>query len=133
MFPKIDAKKMQDMMKKMGMSQQQIDADRVIIEKSDNQGKIIIENPSVIKINMQGQENFQISGDVTETEGEENEEQEIEEAEEQKSEEQENIEEIEQDIKTIMEKTGKDKAEVALCLEKNNGDIAQTIIELSEE
>ena len=31
-----------------------------------------------------------------------------------------------------MEKTGKDKDEVALCLEKNEGDIATTIMELSD-
>ena len=122
MIPGINPKKMQAMMKQLGMKSEEIDADKVIIEKSDNAGRIIIENPQVTKINMAGQENFQISGDVREETGEES-----------KETEEENQEDLEQDIQTIMEKTGKtDKEEVALCLEKNNGDIAKTILELSE-
>lgn len=113
MFPNLNPKKMQAMMKKLGIQQEDIDADRVIIEKSD--GKIIIENPSVSKVLMQGQETFQISGTIRE-EGES---------------EAESKEDLEKDIQTIMEKTGKDKEEAALILEKNNGDIAATILELS--
>ena len=36
------------------------------------------------------------------------------------------------DIETIMEKTGKSKNKVTLALEKNQGDIAKTILELSK-
>ncbi len=111
----LNPKKMQAMMKQLGIKQENIDAERVIIEKAD--GKIIIEEPSVIKVNMQGQETFQISGSIREEVKEEG-------AEEDK-------EQLEKDIQTIMEKTGKDKEEVALILEKNNGDIAATIMELS--
>ncbi len=110
----INPKKMQAMMKQLGIKQENIDAERVIIEKSD--GKIIIEEPSVIKVNMQGQETFQISGSIKE---------------EVKGTEQDDKEQLEKDIQTIMEKTGKDKEEVALTLEKNEGDIASTILELS--
>ena len=42
-----------------------ISADRVIIEKSEG-GKIVIENPSVVKISAKGQDSFQISGEVSE-------------------------------------------------------------------
>lgn len=115
MFPGINPKKMQAMMKQLGIKQEEIDAERVIIEKTN--GKIIIENPSVVKVNMQGQETFQISGNIMEEEEGETEE--------------ENKEDIEKDIQTIMEKTGKDKEEVALTLKKNEGDIAATILELS--
>ena len=94
-------------MRQLGIKQEEIDAKRVVIEKES--GKIVIENPSVIKVNMQGQETFQISGNVKETE-EEN---------------------LEKDIEMIIEKTGKNKEEVSLCLKKNNGDIAATILELS--
>lgn len=111
MFPGINPKKMQAMMKQLGIKQESIDAERVIIEREG--GKIIIEEPSVVKVNMQGQETFQISGEIREEETEEK-------------------ENLEKDIATIMEKTGKDKEEVALTLEKNNGDIAATIMELSE-
>ncbi len=115
MIPGLDPKKMQAMMKQLGIKQEEIDATRVIIEKED--GKIIINNPSVLKVNMQGQETFQISGDISEEEntagGEE-------------------TENNEKDIEMIMEKTKKSKEEVALALEKNEGDIASTIMELSE-
>ena len=110
MFPNLDPKKMQAVMKQMGINQEEIDASRVIIEKSDN-SKIIIENPSVIKIKMQGNESFQISGDVSEEAGESF---------------------SEEDIKTVIEKTGCSKAEAEEALEKNNGDLAEAILELSE-
>ncbi len=109
MFPSMNPKKVQSMMKKLGIQQEEIDAERVIIEKSD--GKIVIENPSVSKVVMQGQETFQISGEIKE-EGE-------------------SKEDTEKDIQTIMEKTNKSREEVANCLEKNNGDMASTILELS--
>ena len=63
MFGGLDPKKMQAMMKQLGIAQQEIDASKVIIEKTDG-NKIIIEEPSVVKIKMQGQESFQISGEI---------------------------------------------------------------------
>ncbi len=118
MIPGLDPKKMQAMMKQLGIKQEEIDAVRVIIEKED--GKIIIEEPSVLKVNMQGQETFQISGKIKE---EDNEEQEASKEDEETQ---------EKDIKMIMEQTGKSKEEVALALEKNEGDLASTIMELSD-
>ena len=117
MFPGLNPKKMQAMMKQMGISQQEIPAKRVVIEK--NNGNIIIENPSVIKINMQGQTNFQISGEVSEgdTEGAD------------PPEKQENN--IEEDIKTIMEKVGCIEQEAKMALEKANGDLTEAILNLS--
>ena len=83
----------------------------VIIEKTDN-SKIIIENPSVQRIKMQGQETFQIAGDITEESPKE--------------------ETSEEDIQTIVEKTGVSNKKAKEILEKNNGDLAETILELSE-
>jgi nascent polypeptide-associated complex subunit alpha len=111
MFPgmgKIDPRKMQAVMKQMGIGQEEIEAERVIIEKAD--GKIVIENPSVQKITMQGQESFQISGEVHEEESEKF---------------------SEEDVKLVMEKTGKDEEEVRGALEEVNGDIAEAIMRLS--
>lgn len=112
MFPGINPKKMQSVMKQMGISQTEIDANRVIIECDDK--NIIIENPSVTKINMQGQENFQISGDISE--------QEIEEQEEDNSEE---------DIKTIMNKTQCSEEQAKKALEDSEGDLTEAILNLS--
>ena len=111
MFPSIDPKKMNALMKQMGMSQTEIDANRVIIECKDK--NIIIENPSVMKIKMQGQENFQISGDITEVEKSESE------------------DTTEEDIKTIIEKTGCSEEEAKQALEDSNGDLAEAILSLS--
>ncbi len=110
MFPSIDPKKMQAMMKQMGIAQEEIDANRVIIETEDK--NIIIENPSVMKIKMQGQTNFQISGDVSE-----------------QAKNEENTQE--KDIKTIIEKTGCSKERAKKALEDADGDLTEAILSLS--
>jgi len=107
MFPGINPKQMQAVMKQMGISQQDVDAVRVIIEKSDNK-KIVIENPSVQKIKMQGQESFQITGEISEEE---------------------NI--SEEDVAQVVEKTGCTEKQAHETLEKFNGDLAEAILELS--
>ena len=109
MFGGINPKKMQAMMKQMGISQNEIPATRVIIEKTDN-SKIIIENPSVTKIQMQGQETFQIAGEIKEESAE--------------------IGISEDDIKTVMEKTNCTEEQAKETLEKT-GDLAEAILELS--
>lgn len=114
-MPGLNPKKMHDMMKQLGIVQEEIDANRVVIESSDRE--IIIENPSVVKVKMQGQTNFQISGNVSEVEKTVSEE-----SEENKTEE---------DIKTIMEKCGCLEEEAILALEKSNGDLTEAIISLS--
>ncbi len=100
-------------MKQMGISQEDIDASRVIIEKPDN-SRTIIENPSVTKISMQGQESFQISGDIHEETFSESE----------------TPEQLEKDIKTIMEKTGVSEKKARKTLEET-GDLAEAILKLS--
>lgn len=105
---KINPKKMQEMMKQMGISEQEINASRVVIEKRDG-GKIILENPSVSKIIMQGQDTFQIIGDYSEETPEEG---------------------INpEDLQTVMEKTGCTEEEAKEALEKNNGNLADAIME----
>ena len=96
---------MQEAMKQMGIAQEDIPTKKVIIEKSDG-NKTIINNPSVVKIKMQGQESFQISGEVRE----------------------EGI--SEEDIQTVMEKTNSNEEDAKKALEKTN-DLAEAILELS--
>jgi len=108
MFPKLDPKKMQAIMSQMGIKQEEIDAKRVIIET--NEKNIIINNPSVVKVNMQGQDSFQISGDIGEEETENS---------------------TKQDIATIAEKTGCSEDEAKQALEESNGDLAEAILSLS--
>ena len=100
--------KLKGMMKQLGINQEEINAERVVIETQDS--KIVIDNPNVQKIKMQGQESWQITGDARE------------EAKAGISEE---------DIKLVMEKTGKSRKEVQKVLEKTK-DIAEAIVELGE-
>jgi nascent polypeptide-associated complex subunit alpha len=106
----LDPKKMQAMMKQMGISQEEISARRVIIEKEDG-GKITIDNPSVVKIKAQGQESFQISGNI--------------------SEESEKIEFSKDDLKTLMQQTGCTEKQAKAALEKT-GDLVEAIMLLKK-
>ena len=105
----LDPKKMNAVMKQMGISQEDLEATRVIIEKGDE--RIIIENPSVTKVKMNGQETFQVSGQVRE--------------------ELENSGNLKEDIETVMEKTGCSKEEAKEILEET-GDLAEAIMRLSK-
>ncbi len=120
MFPGLNPKKMQAVMQKMGIAQEEIDASKVIIETPEK--NIIISNPSVIKINMQGQTNFQISGDIGEEESEfESMDDVLEE---------ENEDTSEEDIKTIIEKTGCSEEQAKGALEKSDGDLTDALLSL---
>jgi len=103
----IDPKKIQAMMKQMGIKNEEIPAERVIIKQEDK--NIIIENPSVIKVVMQGQVQFQVSGDIKEEEKEISEE----------------------DIKQVMEKTSSSRKEAEEALKNSQGDLAEAILSLS--
>ena len=102
--------KMKAMMKQMGINQEEIPASRVVIEQEGK--KIILENPSVQKITMQGNESWQITGDARE----------------------ESVKEgiKDEDVALVAEKTGKSKDEAKKALEESDGDMASAIMKLSE-
>jgi len=111
MFPGINPKQMQHMMKKMGIAQMDIDASEVIIKTPEK--NIIIRNPSVAKVKMQGQETFQISGDIYEESAE-------------------TAPEIsEEDIKTVAEQAGVSEKKAKEAIEAANGDLAEAILNLT--
>jgi nascent polypeptide-associated complex subunit alpha len=107
MMPGMDPRQMQQMMKQMGIKSEEISAKSVVIETEDS--KLIIDNPQVTKISMQGNESFQISGTVRKEE---------------------NI--SEDDVKMVSEQAevSEDKAREALAEAK--GDIAEAIMKLKE-
>tara|TARA_Y100000310_G_C20312905_1_gene637054 strand:- start:68 stop:397 length:330 start_codon:yes stop_codon:yes gene_type:complete len=109
MLPGLNPKKMAAMMKQMGIKQEEIEASRVVIEREE--GNIVIVNPGVMKVNMQGQETWQISGEASEEESG-------------------GINEA--DVELVMEKTGKSEEEARKALEGVEGDIAEAILKLSE-
>jgi nascent polypeptide-associated complex subunit alpha len=108
MFGGINPSQLKGMMKQMGIKQEEIESERVIIEKTDG-NKIVIEPANVQKMTMQGQESWQITGTVREEAG--------------------GIRE--EDVKLVMDKTGKSEKEVRKVLEET-GDIAEAIVQLSE-
>ena len=101
---------MQQMMKQLGIQQVDIPAIEVII-RTENKN-IIISNPSVAKVNMMGQENFQITGDIREEEVS-------------------SVPDIsEEDVRTVMEQAGVDKNTARKAIEEADGDLAEAIINL---
>ncbi len=117
MFGGMNPAKMQGMMKKMGISQVNLPVKRVVFEMEDS--NLVIEEPSVTKVSMQGQVSYQVVGDESESQRDDSGEPDSSES------------FSEEDVAMVVEKTGKSEDEVRDFLEKNNGDIAATILELS--
>ena len=107
---KLDPKQMEKMAKQLGMKMEEIDAEQVTIKLSAG-GEILIENPHVTKVNMMGQDTFQITGDVTEKDEDESE---------------------EDDVDIVAEKAGVSRDEAKRVLDETN-DIAEAILRLKEE
>ena len=109
-MPGMNPRMMKQAMKRMGIQQVEVPAKEVIIKCDDK--NIIISEPSVSKVNMMGQETYQIVGEAREesisTEPEIN----------------------EDDVKTVMEQAGVDEAKAKEAIEKHNGDLAAAIMEL---
>ena len=109
----MNPRKMQQMMKKMGIAQTEIDANEVIIKCDDKE--IVITNPSVAIVKAMGSEQYTITGDVSE-----------------RPLESEAVEINEEDIKTVMEQANVDEETAKKALEEAEGDIAKAIMDLQE-
>ncbi|MCY0859405.1 MAG: nascent polypeptide-associated complex protein [Sulfolobaceae archaeon] len=95
----------------MGIKAEQINAIRVIIETEDK--NIIIENPTVTKATVMGQEAITVIGTIKEEPK------------------QKTVEIREEDVKFLMEQTGKSEQEVREALNKANGDVAKALMILT--
>lgn len=111
MIPKMNSREMAKAMQRMGIRQEEVEAQQVIIKCADKD--IIIEKPQVSKVNMMGQETWQVTGEFRE-------------------EAKETAPEIsEEDIKTVMEQTGRSREDALKAIEEAEGDLAQAILSLS--
>jgi len=112
MLPNINSRQAKQLMRRMGIKSEDIDATEVIIRTPDKE--IVITNPSVSKVDMMGQKTFQVAGDIEEraasTEPDINEE----------------------DIETVMEQTGCTKKEALKAIKETNGDLAEAILKLKK-
>lgn len=97
-------------LKKLMKDVEEIEATRVIIE---GKKKLVIENPKVTRMNIMGQDTFQIIGQA----------QEVVEPKEIFTEE---------DVKLVMEQTGVSEEDAKKALIENDGDIAKTILALKK-
>jgi nascent polypeptide-associated complex subunit alpha len=105
---KMNPKQMEKMAKQLGMKMETVDAEQVII-KLQSGGEIVINNPSVSKINMMGQDTFQVTGDIEEKE-----------------------DESDDDVEMVATKAGVSVDEARHVLSETN-DIAEAILRLKEE
>jgi nascent polypeptide-associated complex subunit alpha len=108
MIPGMDPRMMKQAMKRMGIKQEEIDAQQVIIRCPEKE--IVIDNPQVSKINMMGADSFQIAGEVTERSI--------------------GIDVNEDDITTVMEQANVSHDDARKAIEEADGDLAKAILGL---
>ncbi|VVB65619.1 Nascent polypeptide-associated complex protein [Candidatus Gugararchaeum adminiculabundum] len=105
----MDPRQMARMMKQMGINSREIKAKRVVIEGEDGTN-LIVSQPSVTEIDMQGQKSFQVAGNISEETAISKE-----------------------DIELVCEQTGCGKADAENAIKDANGDIAEAILKLKKE
>ena len=118
MMPGMNPKQMKKMMRQLGMKMDEIDATEVIIKAAS--GDIVVNNPQVVRMNVQGQDSFQVTGTVSaDAPGEGGAEA--------------TPAISDEDIKLVEEQTGVSEERARKALEKTGGDIAKAILLLEEE
>lgn len=110
----MNSRQVEKMMQKMGITQTHVDALEVIIRTKDSD--IIIKNPQVSKVNMMGQQTFQITGEITQGQARLKE-----------------VEITKQDIDAVVMQTGVTEKKAKEVLEKYHGDLALAILELQHK
>lgn len=108
MFPGMNPRDMEKAMKKLGIKQEAIEASEVIIRTPSED--MVIENPQVTKVNMMGQDTFQIVGTVHSR-----------------------VRELfsDDDVKTVMDQTGRSAIDAKKALSEE-GDLAAAILKLQQ-
>ncbi|MBS3058922.1 MAG: nascent polypeptide-associated complex protein [Candidatus Diapherotrites archaeon] len=111
MFPgmgRINPKQMAQMMRQMGIKTEELEAERVIFELKGK--KLVIENPNVTAMDIQGQKTYTVMGTAKE----------------------ESKGFPEEDIEMVAEQANVSKEKAKKALEKNDGDIAAAIASLKK-
>jgi nascent polypeptide-associated complex subunit alpha len=114
MMPGINPRKMQQMMRQMGIQQVEIPATEVIIKTPDCE--LVISNPQVSKVNMMGQVTLQVVGNI-----------------EERPLEVKKLEISDEDVDTVAEQAGVSKDMAREALKKVNGDLAEAILLIGKE
>ena len=112
MMPGMNSRQMKMAMKKMGIQQVEIEATEVIIKTPEFD--LVIPNPSVSKVNMMGQDTYQVVGEAL------------------KQEKDTTPEISEEDVKTVMEQGKCSEEEAKKAITEAKGDLAQAILSLQD-
>lgn len=112
MLPNMNPKQLQSMMKQLGIKNEDIAAQRVIVEKADG-SKLVVEPAQVILIDMKGQKSLQVSGSFQEEAG--------------------GQEAGQSDADLVIEATGCSKEEAEATLQETGGDLAEAILKLKKD
>ena len=113
MFPGMSQREMQKAMKRLGIKQEEIDAEVVVIKTHTKD--LVIKNPQVSKVNMMGQETFQIVGEIFEVDRSEK------------------PEINEDDAATVIEQTSCSREEALEALQNCNGNLVEAILRLQNK
>ncbi len=109
MFPGgMNPRQMQQMMRQLGIKSEELDVKRVIFQMESKD--LIIDNPNVTAVNMQGKKTYTVMGEARE----------------------EQAGFPDEDVKMVMGQAGVKKKEAEKALEESNGDIAEAIMKLKE-
>jgi len=108
---KINPRQMNQMMRRLGISVKNIDNVEKIIIQTDSK-EYIFENAEVSVMEAQGQKTYQIIGNPTIKDK--------------------SKDTLKEDIKLVMDQTGKSEEEAKKALKETNGDIAEAILKLSK-
>ena len=107
-MPGMNPRQMRQAMKRMGIQQEDLEVKEIIMKLEDKE--LVFKEPQVAKVNMMGQETYQVVGEAEERSLEE--------------------EISEEDVKTVMEQAKVSKKEAEQALKESKGDLAEAILKL---
>ena len=115
MFPgmNMNPRQMRMAMQKMGIKQDELDAVRVIVELKDK--KLVFNSPELSKVNMAGNESFQLVGDYVEESLDSS------------------PEISDDDIETVMAQANVSREDAIKAIEETDGDLAEAILKFQDE
>ena len=103
----INPAQMQKMMKQLGITSKELDASEVLIKTSS--GTLVVRNPQVVEMKVQGKLMFQVVGEVEE------------------------LPYNDEDVELVMEQASVDREEAIKLLREAEGDVAQAIMLKNKE
>jgi nascent polypeptide-associated complex subunit alpha len=110
----MNPKQMKQAMQKLGIEQEDVDASKVVIHTADK--RLVFTDPSVQKVDMMGQETYQVMGTPEEQTAENR-----------------NPEISDDDIQAVVNKTGCSEETAREAIEANDYDLAQAIMAVNDE